>query len=304
MSEASAGTLERSLGWRGVVSLGALPLAILAVALLTAYIGAQLTNGPIGSVNTEVEGLSSSSTGFLKSVSTYLPFGFAFGAGMVSAVNPCGFSLLPAYLGLFLADDKDAEAPQSRLRHALVVSGTMTAGFVLLFAVVGVVIGSGAQFLVDSFPWIGLGIGIALVAGASVLITGKKGYSTLAQQFASKIGGGSTNSSNRGIFLFGLSYGTASLSCTLPVFLLVIGGSITASSILPSLGQFLLYGLGMASVITALTISIALFESALVGPLRKVMEYVEPISAVMLLIAGTYIVYYWLTLGGLLDRLS
>lgn len=304
MSEARAETLGSGLNWRSIFTVGALPLAILVGALLTAYIGAQLTSGPVGGVNTEVEGLSSSSTGFLSDVGTWLPFGFAFGAGMVSAVNPCGFSLLPAYLGLFLADDGGNEAASSRLRHALVVSGTMTAGFVLLFIVVGSVIGFGGQFLVDSFPWIGLGIGIMLVAGASVLLTGRKGYNTLAQGLASKIGGGSTDSGNRGIFLFGLSYGAASLSCTLPVFLLVIGGSITATSILPSLGQFLIYGLGMASVITALTISIALFESALVGPLRKAMQYVEPVSAVMLLVAGTYIVYYWLTLGDLLESLS
>ncbi|MGW8194631.1 MAG: cytochrome c biogenesis CcdA family protein, partial [Desulforhopalus sp.] len=34
-----------------------------------------------------------------------LPFGYAYGAGMVSAVNPCGFAMLPVYLTLYLGAD-------------------------------------------------------------------------------------------------------------------------------------------------------------------------------------------------------
>lgn len=38
----------------------------------------------------------------------YLPMGYAFGAGMVSTVNPCGFAMLPAYLSLYMGA-KDSE---------------------------------------------------------------------------------------------------------------------------------------------------------------------------------------------------
>ena len=41
-------------------------------------------------------------TGWLMSLGALLPVGFAFGAGMVAAVNPCGFAMLPAYLSLYL----------------------------------------------------------------------------------------------------------------------------------------------------------------------------------------------------------
>ena len=38
----------------------------------------------------------------------YLPMGYAFGAGMVSTVNPCGFAMLPAYLSLYMgAEDSE-----------------------------------------------------------------------------------------------------------------------------------------------------------------------------------------------------
>ena len=41
-------------------------------------------------------------TQLVSNISTLIPLGYAFGAGMVSAVNPCGFAMLPAYLGLYL----------------------------------------------------------------------------------------------------------------------------------------------------------------------------------------------------------
>ena len=33
---------------------------------------------------------------------------FAFGAGMVALINPCGFGLLPAYLGVFLGQKEES----------------------------------------------------------------------------------------------------------------------------------------------------------------------------------------------------
>jgi len=37
-------------------------------------------------------------TNWMSALAVLLPFGYSFGAGMVSTVNPCGFSMLPAYL--------------------------------------------------------------------------------------------------------------------------------------------------------------------------------------------------------------
>ena len=64
-------------------------------------------------------------------------------------------------------------------------------------------------------------------------------------------------------------------------------------------GQFVLYALGMGFVIMLLTIGIGVFKGALVGSLRRALPYTHPISAVLMIGAGSYIVFYWLTLGGL-----
>src|SRR3990170_297595 len=56
-----------------------------------------------GTIVTElIYTLSQLASAWLGNVADLLPVGYAFGAGMVSTVNPCGFALLPAYLGLYL----------------------------------------------------------------------------------------------------------------------------------------------------------------------------------------------------------
>ena len=57
----------------------------------------------------------------------------------------------------------------------------------------------------------------------------------------------------------------------------------------------------MGFVITLLTLAIALFKGAMVGALRQIIPHVQTISAGFMILAGAYIVFYWLTIGGVLD---
>ena len=287
--------LARGVLIPGLVAVGAIAVAVLGALLIRG-------DGEIDDVNLFVESLSGNSASFLSGLGVVAPLGFAFGAGVAAAFNPCGFAMLPAYMGLYLGVGSNEEKASlvSQLGRALLVGVSVTAGFVLLFAVAGGIIGLGARSVVGSIlPWLGLGIGILLVLAGAWLLRGGELYTALAQQAATRLGNpGSSNV--RGYFLFGLSYGVASLSCTLPIFLAVIGSSFAASDILTSFSQFVLYALGMGGVILALTLSMALFKGAMLGGMRRVMPYAHPIGTWLMIIAGTYIVFYWLTLGGLL----
>ena len=88
-------------------------------------------------------------TRLVYNISLIIPLGYAFGAGMVSTVNPCGFAMLPAYLGLYLgsrninavalggASQPDSATAslsvRSQLTRAVLVSLVITGGFLLLF---------------------------------------------------------------------------------------------------------------------------------------------------------------------------
>ncbi len=284
-----------------------LPVLLAVVALTAPVLGALIIGGGDGldGVNGFVESLSGSSSTWLGGLGLGLlaPLGFAFAAGMVSAVNPCGFAMLPAYLGLYLGGEQEAAEtvnPARNIGKALLVGSTVTAGFVVLFGVAGAVIGLGARtFVVEVLPWLGLAVGVMLAVAGSWMVGGGKLYTNLAARAASRMGDpGKTNI--KGYFIFGLSYGTASLSCTLPIFLAVVGTSLAVSNLAAALGQFLLYGLGMGVVIMALTLGIAFFKQAMVGALSKAMPYVQPVGSWLMVVAGAYIVFYWLTIGGLL----
>jgi hypothetical protein len=56
----------------------------------------------------------------------------------------------------------------------------------------------------------------------------------------------------------------------------------------------------MGLVILALTLGIAFFKTTMLGVLKKSLPYIQPLGAFLMLIAGTYIVFYWLTIGDLL----
>ena len=277
-----------------------LPVMVASLALIGAFVAAKLIgkDDGIDGVNGFVESLSGGSSSFLGNLGLLAPLGFAFAAGMASAVNPCGFAMLPAYLGLYLGSNQEAP-PKRQLGKALLVGLSVTAGFVVLFGTAGVIIAIGARSaVVGILPWLGLGIGIILAVTGAWMVGGGKLYSGLAARAASRIGDPS-QVSPKGYFLFGLSYGTASLGCTLPIFLTVVGTSLAVSDLGASFGQFLLYALGMGLVIMALTLGLAVAKGAMVGAVRRAMPYVQPVGAWLMVIAGAYIVFYWLTLGGL-----
>lgn len=281
-----------------------LPVGVAAIALTIAVVGALLVRGEseIDGVNFFVESLSGLAARSLGGWGVIAPLGFAFGAGIAAAFNPCGFAMLPAYMGLYLGihDERNNPSFVGQLGKALLIGGSVTAGFVLLFAAAGAVIGLGARSVVGSvLPWVGLGIGVLLTIAGAWLLSGGKLYTALAQQMSERFGNpGQTNA--RGYFLFGLSYGLASLSCTLPIFLAVIGTSFSTATIWTSFAQFVLYALGMGAVIIALTLLMAVFKGAVIGVMRRAMPYIQPIGTWLMLIAGTYIVFYWLTIGNAL----
>ena len=293
----------RAPWFRGVL----LPMLVGGAAVSVAAIGAFLSGSgaeATGGVNGFIEGLSGMSGDKLDNIGI---FGFTYAAGMVSTVNPCGFAMLPAYLGLYLgaADaaggvgvrlhDPGLWLSRVRLWQAIIVGLLVTSGVLLLFGTVGIVLSAGLTTIRSVIPWLGLIIGVVLTfAGAWVLLGGKLNIGAFSR--AASHMGDARKTNLRGYFLFGLSYGTASLSCTLPIFIAVVGFG-TTTSFLSALGQFIIYGLGMGTVILVLTLGMAVFKGAMVGGLRKALPYIQPVSAAIMLLAGSYIVFYWLTLG-------
>lgn len=237
---------------------------------------------------------------WISSLADLLPVGYAFGAGMVSAVNPCGFFMLPVYLTLYLGAEEGNYQDTSiwhRMGKALWVTVMVVAGFGLLFGVVGGIVSAGGYFLMGLVPWLAVVIGILLIALGLWVLAGKSlsvpGITSLVEKT-----GDLRQMSTGGFFIFGLVFGATSLGCTLPIFLAVVGSSITAGNLFKGFMQFVSYILGMGLVLLILTLGIALVKKRLVlGTMRRVVPYVQKLSALFLLTAGIYLIYYWYSSG-------
>jgi len=234
----------------------------------------------------------------LSQVAVLLPFGYAFGAGMVSAVNPCGFAMLPVYLTLYLgADDSEfhQKSPLWRMLKACWITLVVTAGFGLLFGLVGVAVSAGGSFIMGFMPWLSVVVACALLFLGGWMLLGRGLSLPIMLNLAAKIGD-PREMSISGFFLFGVAFGATSLSCTLPIFLMVVGSSAASGDFLAGIFQFLSYIIGMGSVLFILTLGIALVkEGIVVTAMRKILPYVQKISAIFLIVAGFYIIYYWLS---------
>jgi cytochrome c-type biogenesis protein len=209
----------------------------------------------------------------------------AFAAGMVATVNPCGFAMLPAYLGFFLG-----EGNQRKTERTGVVALSVASGFLVVFTIAGALISLGLRAVVDAIPWLALAVGVGLIIVGLAQLAGRRLLPTVPGVSRARKSG-----SVGGMFVFGVSYAIASLSCTLPIFLSLVGGIVSADSLTTSVLAFAAYGAGMATAVTGVTFVVAGGKKGLMTRIRRLARHLDTISGVVMTAAGAFIVWYWAT---------
>lgn len=264
---------------------------VAAVAAIAAVMAAPTPSGPLVFVET----LSAWISGGIFALGARFALGYAVLAGMVASVNPCGFALLPAYLGLYLDGDRAAVSPGRRIGRAVTISVTMTASFALLFGAVGILAGLAASGLTSSLPWIGTAVGAGLILTGGIMASGWQIGSAVSPRPAWRLRRAALAGGIGGYAAYGVAYALASLGCTLPVFLSVVATSFQLHGAVAATGQFMLFGLGMGIVLTAVTIATAFVGHGLTRRLRALAPHARLMTAILMWLAGAYVLYYWLT---------
>ena len=212
----------------------------------------------------------------------------AFTAGLVSTVNPCGFAMLPAYLSYFMGLDHRETGRPAVVGRGLAIGTVVSAGFLVVFGIAGALLVLGLQTVRDVIPWAALAIGAGLlVLGIAMM----RGYYLNIR--VPTIRARTKEQTWFSIFIFGVSYAIASLSCTLPVFLSVVVGTFTQQNFIGGFAAFVAYTAGMAVVLIGITVALALGRDSLVSRLRSSGRYMNKISGAILVIAGGFVVVYW-----------
>ena len=215
---------------------------------------------------------------------------YAFSVGMVATFNPCGFAMLPAYLSYFLglenSRDLDHRTGAAMLR-AVAVGGAMTAGFLVVFGVLGLVLDPVLSSINDKLPWLTIVLGVVLVVLGIRLLMGREINLRLP-----KVSRAPDSRELWSVFVFGISYALVSLSCTLALFIAAISTVVDQQNFLVGVAAFIAYGLGMGVVLMVLTVAIALARQGVVKRMRTLLPYINRISGALLVLAGAYVAYY------------
>jgi cytochrome c biogenesis protein CcdA len=212
----------------------------------------------------------------------------SFGSGLLAAVNPCGFVLLPTYLMYFLGVSGRPGTQRATVRRALLVSAALSAGFMTVFVIVGGISRLFTDWLNQNAKYLALLIGVALVIlGIAMLFGYRLPFST------PKLETGKRDQTIASMYIFGLAYAIASIGCTIGPFSATVLGTIDTDGFLQGVVAIALYGIAMSLLITTLTVTLALAQGGLLKSLRTGMTYVETASAVVMILSGLYLSWYW-----------
>ena len=215
-------------------------------------------------------------------------FAYNFILGVMSAVNPCGFVLLPTYLVYYLGTElQRTESRAATLRRALLVGSAVSSGFVGLFLVVGVITQSFTTAVRDNSKYFAFVVGLALVVMGALMLTGWK--PRVAQPDISV----QRERTFRNMFLFGIAYAIASIGCTIGFVTSAVFGSVGRHGFVSGVFSIVLYGIGMASLVIALTVALAFARVGIVKSLKSGFRYFDRVSAAFVLVTGLYLTWYW-----------
>jgi cytochrome c-type biogenesis protein len=216
-----------------------------------------------------------------------VPLSIALTAGGLAVVNPCAFPLLPAFLSFYLgADEQRLPAASTRALQGLLVGALVAAGFLAVFAAVGLPLSLGLSAIADAVPWLGFATGAALAITGLFALAGVSVHLPSFVQPRPRPGRGRSAGA---MVLFGVGYGAASLGCTLPIFLALVGASLGAAK----LTIFAAYAAGMTLVLMALAVTVAFTRQGIARFLRRLLPHIERLAGLLLLASGGYLIYYW-----------
>jgi cytochrome c-type biogenesis protein len=210
--------------------------------------------------------------------------GFAFTAGLLAFLSPCALPMFPSYISYYLNLDEDT----NKLGSSLIFSLSTVVGFMMVYALLGLL----PTFAINVVSFSST-IFVPIIGATLVLMGVLTGWSDKLENipvFNLKL---PESSGVKSFIIYGFGYGFASLGCSFPVFLLLISQTSTASNLMGVFQIFLVYGLGAATLIVPLTLALAYSKNQLYNSMVSVMPYMKKINAMVLIVAGLYMIFYF-----------
>lgn len=215
---------------------------------------------------------------------------FSFIAGLVAFFAPCSFAILPSYITYYISKHSIEDKRRKLIKNILqgFIFGLIASiGFFTVFGLAGFSVIAIGQFIKQFIPWIAIITGIVLIIIGILMLFGREFlfFRSPNIKFIQK-------NEKAGIYLFGIVYSIGSLGCVFPIFLSIVIQGIAYKSILDGIYTILAYVLGMSLVMIAITTLIFATKYLILKKLERILPYVKKLSAIILIFAGIYMIYY------------
>ena len=182
-----------------------------------------------------------------------------------------------------------ADRQRASVQRALVVSLATSAGFIVVFLAVGTVSRLVTRQVQDNAKYVSLVVGVGLIVLGVMMLRGWKPPMTTAAAGA----GRERKRTFVGMFAFGAAYAVASIGCTIGFLVSAVFGSFAATGFVSGVASVALYGAGMALVVSALTMTLAVASGGLLRLLRNGLRYIDRAAGVFIILTGIYLTWYW-----------
>ena len=204
--------------------------------------------------------------------------------------------MLPAYVGYYFGkDEKEKDKTKSSLAknlfRGLAIGLLISAGFFTIFSIAGLIITVLGSRVAAVFPVLAVFVGVALIFIGLLMLFGKSfslAHRLLTHNKFLAVAKRKSLSQN---YFYGIGYGLASLGCTLPIFLLVVAGSVATEGFVSGMLNFLFYAAGMSAFAIAVVVALAVSKGFVAEKINAILPFVRKISAVLIIAAGAYIIY-------------
>lgn len=230
-----------------------------------------------------------------------------FLAGVAALLNPCGFAMLPAYIGLYLgrADGAGEQGAWGLALRGISLAASVSAGFLTVFGALALAFSAIRRLLGPIIPFIGAAVGLGLILlGLLMLITNYTLSLAAMERLSDRIARAGRRRGRHDLvfyYFYGIAYAVASIGCTFPIFGVYVGTALSGGSALNALVQFGAYGLGMTLPLMGLSLLLVFSKEPVARSLPTVMKGVRWVGGTVVLVGGGYLVYYYLVSYGAID---
>lgn len=229
-------------------------------------------------------------------------FTWGLSGGIASFFSPCALPMLPAYLSYYVAADTtergdgkptggtgtDGQTSFASLQRGATFGGLASVGMLSVFVLLGVAVGVLGDLLQSLVTQIIPLVGIAVIAIGAAMFTDRAGRLSRSIQLPEW-----KEPSARHFFTFGILFAGAALGCTAPIFVGITLTALSTGGVASAATVFTGYASGMIGLFVVMTALIALAKEETARQLRSLIPYVEKASAVLLMGAGVYMLYYY-----------